>query len=315
MTREVNILAHKARTRARFPLLPIRVGDVTLPEIEQYFGAAQVTQWQQLEWRGSQDTVRVVGLVVTALTEQLPPGRLPVDKRIALGIRSRLEDADEDIVAELCEEFGLGAAPDAPKDTLAHGLLRRGTADLKPAVSDLVVAGVNGEDALWIVRAAGPFTWIDAAAADTVRQLPGVACFNATKHEFASRALLDRAHRRRPDLFGPVPVSPLTTAAGELADEVLAELVDRMALNPPTEARANQALQNLADAKQPVVVCLICDAARVDSAELAEVRACFGPAERDDGRVYRYTDEIKVAIDVALATGRPILLRGRPSGT
>lgn len=38
-----------------------------------------------------------------------------------------------------------------------------------------------------------------------------------------------------------------------------------------------------------------------------------GPGDRRDGGVYSYTPEITLAVDVALATGRPLLVRG-PSG-
>ena len=41
-----------------------------------------------------------------------------------------------------------------------------------------------------------------------------------------------------------------------------------------------------------------------------DVRA---PGDQDDGTVYIYTDELELAVNVALATGRPLLLRG-PSG-
>src|SRR5262245_12732332 len=37
-------------------------------------------------------------------------------------------------------------------------------------------------------------------------------------------------------------------------------------------------------------------------------------ADRRDGRIYIYTDEIELAVNIALATGRPMLVRG-PSGT
>jgi MoxR-like ATPase len=37
------------------------------------------------------------------------------------------------------------------------------------------------------------------------------------------------------------------------------------------------------------------------------------PGDQDDGTVYIYTDELELAVNVALATGRPLLLRG-PSG-
>src|SRR5262245_61884160 len=36
--------------------------------------------------------------------------------------------------------------------------------------------------------------------------------------------------------------------------------------------------------------------------------------DRRDGRVYVYTPEIKLAVNVALATGRPLLVRG-PAGS
>src|ERR1041384_1697272 len=37
-------------------------------------------------------------------------------------------------------------------------------------------------------------------------------------------------------------------------------------------------------------------------------------ADRRDGLIYVYTDEIELTVNVALATGRPVLLRG-PSGS
>jgi len=40
--------------------------------------------------------------------------------------------------------------------------------------------------------------------------------------------------------------------------------------------------------------------------------AAHGPAERDSGEVYLYNKEIVAAVNVAWATGRPLLLRGRP---
>jgi MoxR-like ATPase len=45
-----------------------------------------------------------------------------------------------------------------------------------------------------------------------------------------------------------------------------------------------------------------------------EERCTLGPGDRRDGKVYRYTDQIVLAVNVALATGRPLLLTG-PSGS
>src|SRR5689334_464026 len=46
----------------------------------------------------------------------------------------------------------------------------------------------------------------------------------------------------------------------------------------------------------------------VEDFRLANDKAVFG--DRRDGKLYRYTPEIKLAVNVALATGRPLLVLG-----
>ena len=46
----------------------------------------------------------------------------------------------------------------------------------------------------------------------------------------------------------------------------------------------------------------------------AKEKSGLGLGDRRDGKVYRYTDDIVLAVNVALATGRPLLVRG-PSGS
>lgn len=41
-------------------------------------------------------------------------------------------------------------------------------------------------------------------------------------------------------------------------------------------------------------------------------RTVLDAPDRRDGRVYRFTPELKLAVEVALSTGRPLLLRGEP---
>src|SRR5262249_2035664 len=48
--------------------------------------------------------------------------------------------------------------------------------------------------------------------------------------------------------------------------------------------------------------------------EAARGKQSFKPGDRRDGFVYVYSDDIELTINVGLATGRPILLRG-PSGS
>ncbi len=54
--------------------------------------------------------------------------------------------------------------------------------------------------------------------------------------------------------------------------------------------------------------------ATAHQAEPEQDRPLMGRGDRRDGRVYIYTEEIELAVNLALATGRPLLVRG-PSGS
>ena len=49
-----------------------------------------------------------------------------------------------------------------------------------------------------------------------------------------------------------------------------------------------------------------------DDLEVGRPRAEFEYPDRRDGRVYRYDPPLKLAVEVALVTGRPLLIRGKP---
>lgn len=50
----------------------------------------------------------------------------------------------------------------------------------------------------------------------------------------------------------------------------------------------------------------------VDLALTSEDASALDAPDRRDGRIYQYDDELRLALEVALATGRPLLLKGDP---